>query len=111
MFVRYAFFEGRIKDGREAEFDRFVMDRLVPMWRRFPHATEVRVMREIERDDGAPPFAMVLAVRYPSREAIAEALASPIRTQSRAETAILLEMFEGRVFHTVTRLVSETVIG
>ena len=38
MFKRLAFFEGRIASGREAEFDAYIKERLVPLWTRFPGA-------------------------------------------------------------------------
>jgi hypothetical protein len=78
-----------------------VRERLVPLWTRFPGAEEVRVLRQIESDTEQPHYAMVLAIRYPSRAAIAEALQSDARAKSRELTAELVEMFEGRIFHTV----------
>lgn len=101
MYVRAAFFEGRVKPGFEQTFTDFVETRLKPLWHKFPGALDVRVFRQVSADEGAPPFEMVLQIRYPSLQAIETALASDIRTTSRAETQILLEMFEGRVFHTV----------
>jgi hypothetical protein len=71
VIVRQALFEGSIHAGREAEFRAFVEERLIPMWRRFPGARDVRVMFARERDDGAPPnpftLAMTFATRRPSR--------------------------------------------
>ena len=101
MFIRCAFFEGRVKPGCEDAFAAFVKDRLVPLWTQFPGAEEVRVLRQQESDTDQPHYAMVLAIRYPDREAIERALASEVRNQSRKETAELVKMFEGRIFHTV----------
>ena len=101
MITRYAFFEGEIHAGRESEFREFVKARLVPLWTQFPGATEVRVMDELERDDGSPPYAMILAIRYPTRADVARALESPVRFQSREVTQELLKMFTGRVHHHV----------
>ena len=33
MLTRLAFFEGTIRSGREADFDRYVRETLVPIWR------------------------------------------------------------------------------
>jgi hypothetical protein len=44
---------------------------------------------------------MILQTTYPSREAIDIALKSPERFESRALTRVLLQMFEGRVFHVI----------
>ena len=101
MFIRCAFFRGRVKPGHEEAFTRYVNDKLVPLWTRFPGATEVRVLRQAESDVADPRLEMVLAIRYPNRAAIETALASEVRFQSREATKGLLEMFDGSVFHTV----------
>lgn len=106
MFIRAAFFEGRILPGREAEFDAFIAERLLPLWRRFPGATRVDVMREVEAEDGSHRYPLVLQIAYPSREAIDVALASPVRTESRAVSQELLKLFAGRVFHVIYRVAS-----
>ena len=99
MITRYAFFEGQIHAGREAEFRSFVVERLVPLWTQFPGALEVRVLHEVERDEGAPPYAMILAIRYPGRAEVERALESPVRYESREVTRELLAMFKGTVHH------------
>ena len=101
MYIRCAFFEGRVKPGCDDAFAAFVKERLVPLWTKFPGADEVRVLRQRESDTAEPHYAMVLSIRYPSLDAIEEALKSDVRQQSREETAELVTMFEGRIFHTV----------
>ena len=99
MIIRYALFEGEIHKGREAEFRAFVKDRLVPLWTRFPGAEEVRVLDGMNRDEGAPVYAMALAIRYPDMAAVDEALQSDVRSQSREVTGELLKLFTGKVHH------------
>ena len=101
MFKRLAFFEGAIAKGREAEFDAYIQERLVPLWTKFPGALRVETLREVEAEDGSHRFPLVLQITYPSRAAIDEALASAVRFESREMTKGLLAMFEGRVFHVV----------
>jgi antibiotic biosynthesis monooxygenase (ABM) superfamily enzyme len=101
MIIRYALFEGEIHPGREAEFRAFVKDRLVPLWTQFPGAEEVRVLNGTDRDEGAPHYAMALAIRYPDMEACGRALASPVRAQSREVTGEMLKLFTGKVHHHV----------
>ena len=101
MFIRCAFFRGQVRPGQEVAFTRYVREQLVPLWTQFPGAQEVRVLRQLESDTADPRLEMVLAIRYPSREAIDAALASDVRTQSREVTRGLLAMFDGTVFHTV----------
>ncbi len=101
MFIRCAFFEGRVHPGQEDAFRRFVRERLVPLWTRFPGAEEVRVLHQRESDTDTPHYALVLSIRYPSLEAIEMALKSDVRAQSRVETQELLQLFDGRIFHTI----------
>ncbi|MBZ5761271.1 hypothetical protein LAV84_17735 [Rhizobium sp. VS19-DR104.2] len=99
MIVRYALFEGEIHAGKEAEFRAFVKEKLVPLWTQFPGAKEVRVLDGFDRDEGAPVYAMALAVRYPDMDAVDAALRSDVRFQSREVSGELLKMFTGRVHH------------
>jgi hypothetical protein len=101
MYIRCAFFEGRVKPGCDHAFGSFVKDRLVPLWSQFPGATEVRVLRQTDSDTTDPPYAMVLAITYPDMAAIEEAMKSDVRMKSREVTGELVKMFDGRIFHTV----------
>jgi hypothetical protein len=101
MFIRCAFFQGTVKPGLEADFNRYIREELVPLWTRFPGAQEVRVLRQVESDVEQPHFGMVLSVRYPTRESIDIALASEVRLQSREVSKALIAMFDGTVFHTI----------
>jgi antibiotic biosynthesis monooxygenase (ABM) superfamily enzyme len=110
MFIRCAFFEGRVKPGCDEAFAQFVSERLLPLWTRFPGAEEVRVLRQQESDTEEPHYAMVLAIKYSSRSAIEAALKSDVRARSREETADLFTMFEGRIFHTVFEAAHDVVL-
>lgn len=101
MFIRCAFFQGRVKPGMEEAFSRYIRENLVPLWTRFPGAQEVRVLRQVESDLSDPHFGMVLSVRYPTRESIETALASDVRMKSKEVSKDLIAMFDGTVFHTV----------
>ena len=101
MFIRCAFFDGRVKAGQEKSFHKFVSEKLVPLWTKFPGAEEVRVLSQKESDTENPHYAMVFAIKYPSLEAINEALASDVRFKSRDVTGELVKMFDDRIFHTV----------
>jgi len=103
MLKRHAFFEGAIRPGCETAFEAYVNEMLVPLWTRFPGALNVEVLREVEAEDGSHRYPMVLAITYPDLPAIAKALASPIRLESREVTKGLNEFFEGRIFHVVYR--------
>lgn len=111
MYIRCAFFEGRVKPGCEDAFAAFVKKRLLPLWTQFPGAEEVRVLRQRESDTDQPHYAMVLAIRYQSLEAIDAALKSDVRSRSRVETTELVQLFEGRIFHTVFEAPHDVMIG
>ena len=101
MFIRCAFFKGRIKPGMEEGFHAHWQDNLVPLWSAFPNLLELRVLREVESDDPDSPFALTMAMKFASRADIAAALDSPVRWQSKEVSKRLFEMFDGHVIHTV----------
>ena len=99
MITRTAIFEGRVKNGCEERFFSEIKARLAPLWRQFPHATNIRLLRIMSSDADAQPVAMIQQIDYPSIAALEEAIGSPIRTEARAITMELMEMFEGRFYH------------
>src|SRR5262249_5171380 len=101
LIIRQALFEGRVLDGRDREFKDYVSEKLLPLWNRFPGVREVRVLYALERDEGAPAYAMVLSMKFDSKDALEKALESPVRYESREVTKGLLAMFEGRIHHHV----------
>ncbi len=101
MIIRQALFEGRIHAGQEEAFKLYVAEKLMPMWLDFPGVKEVRVLYRLEQDEGAPTYPMVLSTMYDDRDALAAALTSPVRYESRDMTKGLLAMFDGRVHHHV----------
>lgn len=101
MYIRCAFFKGHVKAGHQAEFDNHIDTVLVDTWRAFPGAQEVRVLREVESDTPDDHLELVIAIRFNSREAIATALASPQRADSREKSQFIIDRFEGDIFHTV----------
>ena len=102
MITRTAIFEGRIKPGCEARFFAGVEQRLAPLWRKFPHARNVRLLKVATADADAPPIVMIQQIDYPSQAALEEAIASPVRAEARVLTLELMEMFEGRFYHVVS---------
>ena len=106
MIIRQAFFEGSIKDGQETAFRTFVETRLIPMWRRFPEVRDVRVLFARVRDEGAPSFALSLAMAFDDEAALETALASPVRYESRAVTQELMALFDGHIHHHVFDMTS-----
>jgi len=103
MITRYALFEGSVKEGHTMDFRNFVNEKLVPVWKQFAGAQEVRVMFGEERDEGAPEFPLILAITYPDRAAMTRALSSDAREVSKNITGELVDQFfSGRIHHHVT---------
>ncbi len=102
MITRYALFEGTVNDGQTAAFRAAVLDELLPCWKAFPGALDIRVGFAEARDDGAPDYPLILAIDYPDIAAVDAALASPARTAARAATEnVLARFFRGRIHHHV----------
>jgi hypothetical protein len=100
MLTRLAIFEGSVREGQEEAFRAYVDQRLVPLWRKFEGAAEVRVLFALERDGRAREIPLILAITYPDREAMARALASPARYESRDLLPELFErFFDGALHH------------
>lgn len=99
--TRCAFFQGRIRPGMEAAFYQHVKDVMTPLWSQFPEVRELRVLTQESADIGEPAYPLVMVMRFDSHEDIEQALASPVRAESKRESAALIAMFEGTIFHTV----------
>lgn len=103
MITRYALFEGSIRNGQVDAFRAAVTAELLPLWKQFPGAISVRLSFSEARDEGAPEYPLILAVSYPDQAAMQQALASPVRAQSRAATESVVDrFFDGRIHHHVT---------
>ncbi len=103
MITRFALFDGAVHPGQTEAFRAAVLAELLPLWRAFPGATEVRVCFADARDAGAPEYPLILAVTYPDTATLDAALASPVRAESRAATeSVLSRFFAGKVHHHVT---------
>ncbi len=101
MLTRVAVFEGVIQEGGEDAFFADVQARLEPIWRRFPHVLDVRVLRTRQADPGAIPIVMVLEMDFPDLQALQASLDSDIKTTAHSTTLEVLKPFSGRFFHFV----------
>ncbi|MGE6742943.1 hypothetical protein ACQKGC_21960 [Allorhizobium pseudoryzae] len=100
MITRYALFEGQVLPGKTDAFRKAVIENLVPIWKRFPGAIDVRFCFSDKRDEGAPSLPMFLAVNSADEAAVEVALNSAVRTEARTATEeILAKYFDGRIHH------------
>lgn len=102
MITRTAIFEGQVKPGHEEAFFAAVENRLMPLWRAFPHTLDVRLFQVEDCDDPERPIAFIQQIDYPSAAHMQEAIASPARDAARAVTLELMTLFEGRFYHVIT---------
>ena len=105
MITRYAIFTGQIREGQETAFRNYVDTRLTPLWRKFDGASQVRVMFGEDQDATGPQIPLILAIDYPDRAAMARALDSPARYESRD---LLPELYEKYLDATLHHYVMET---
>ena len=103
MITRYAVFNGTLKPGCDSDMRDFVTEKLTPLWRKFARAEDVQVLFGVENDPAGPTIPLVLAITYEDHEAMAEALESPARYQSRDLLPELYERFfeDVRLWHYV----------
>ncbi|MEM6761715.1 MAG: hypothetical protein AAF615_02455 [Pseudomonadota bacterium] len=104
MITRYAFFEGTVKKEDTEAFRAAVMETILPHWKAFPGAIEVRVTFTDDCDEGAPEIPLILAIDYADRATVDAALASDVRPRARAATEeVMSKFFSGRIYHHVTQ--------
>ncbi|TGD41744.1 hypothetical protein EEB11_17110 [Pseudotabrizicola sediminis] len=110
MYTRSAIFKGLIKPGKEEEFYAAVEEHLIPAWSQMLYAQAVRVYRPIESEDGLTDIFLVQEIDYPSREAIAEALASPRRLVAMQALERVRPLYVGQHHHIIYRKLTRSVV-
>jgi hypothetical protein len=106
MFLRQGVFDGVIKSGRDAEFYSYVQGTLLPVWRSFPGAIDVQALRSVSPENDNRVYPLHTLFQYPDRATMEAALQSPARGEAVRLLPHLLEMFEGRVYHFNSELIS-----
>jgi uncharacterized protein (TIGR02118 family) len=107
MVVRCVYLEGTV-DGEDRErFDRFMVEEILPLMKRFPGAVSARIMRQLSVEDGGRPLYMTFETVYPSLEALEYAFTQPIRKELKAKLSEIMPLFGGRMFHITQELLGE----
>jgi uncharacterized protein (TIGR02118 family) len=101
MIVRTAILEGTVDPDHKADFDRHMRTKVLAALGRYPSLVKA-VLREIaETDADAPPVYMAFDLYFRSLADMHTALASPVRQAVRADLALVMPRFRGRVYHWV----------
>lgn len=86
----------------EGRFKAAVLERVLPKWQAMPEVQSVRLSFEHQRDNGAPPYPMVVGIDYLTIEAMESALASKERAATKlAMDQVLDQYFDGTLHHHV----------
>ncbi|MDD7972755.1 hypothetical protein [Roseinatronobacter alkalisoli] len=101
MFTRSAIFRGRIHDGMKDAFYDAVRTRLLPAWQQMLHAQAVRLYHPLEAEQPGEDVFLVQEIDYPTRDAIAQALASDRRLAAMDALASVRHMYEGSHYHII----------
>lgn len=101
MIVRSAFLEGTVAEGDRAEFDRQMAGPVLAAIATYPGIQDVKLRRLVQSDAGAPPVYMVFDLYFADLAAMDAALATPARQAVRAQIALAMTRFQGRVYHQV----------
>lgn len=83
MIVRQAMFVGRVKSGQWDAMRAYAEEALIPLWKQFDAAQDVRVTFGIENDPDGPEIPLTLAISYADEAGMAAGLASDARYASR----------------------------
>ena len=102
MITRTAIFEGNIKKGFEDTFYAHVENELLPLWKQFPHASNVRYFKVTESDNEEREIVLIQQIDYPSKAHLEEALNSESRTKARSKTLELNAIFDGWFYHLIS---------
>lgn len=105
MICRYAFFVGTVREGMDEAMRDYVMETLLPLWRRFDGAEQVRVLFGVEQDPDGDPIPLVLAISYQDEAAMNKALESPARYEAKELLPGFFERFlDGHLLHYVMEI-------
>lgn len=101
MIIRSAILEGTVPTVKQASFDAYMKDTVVPAIQTYPGIRDVALKRTVQSDDTAPPVYMVFDLKFDDLAAMNAALASETRKLVRECIAKGMTDFEGRVYHVV----------
>ena len=101
MIVRSAFLEGTVAEADRAEFNRHMSGPVLAALGTYPGIQGAKLRWLVQADADAPPIYMVFDLYFADLAAMEAALATPTRQAVRAQIALVMARFQGRVYHQV----------
>ncbi len=99
MWIRSAFWTGRIKPGLEGQFATAIDDELIPALGRLPGVLGVRSLWPRRLEDDPPPIACQIIVEFADEADVDHMLASRERLRLRDRVREIAGMFDGAISH------------
>jgi antibiotic biosynthesis monooxygenase (ABM) superfamily enzyme len=99
MWIRSAFWTGRIKPGLEDQFTAAINDELVPALGALPGVAAARSLWPRRLEDNPPAIACQIIVEFAGQAEVDLMLASPERRKLRDRVREVAAMFDGAISH------------
>lgn len=99
MYTRCAYFEGTVDRQDQETFNNFIDQEIVPIMRTFPGLRQLRILRPVWREEGAPHYYQQFELSFDSLEAIEHFLASKERAANVIKIQEILPLFKGTIKH------------
>lgn len=101
MIIRCAYLEGTVAEADRADFDRRMIEQVLPAVREYPGLRDVKLRRLVDAEESGAPVYMAFDLYFDNLEAMRAALASEARQIIRRKIAAAMGSFDGRVRHLV----------
>jgi antibiotic biosynthesis monooxygenase (ABM) superfamily enzyme len=100
MWIRSAFWEGKLRVGQEQNFKKTLEDEISPAMRTLPGVKDTKVLWPRTYEERSSDIICQMLVFFDEESDIAKMIASPARNAARQKVAELnSRCFEGRVSH------------
>ena len=100
MWIRSAFWEGKLRPGQEQRFKAEINNTIAPAMRTLPGVRDVKALWPKAYEDRSTEIVCQLLVFFDTDSDIALMIASPARNAVRQHVAELnLDCFDGRISH------------
>jgi hypothetical protein len=99
MYLRCAYFEGRVAATDRDRFESVVREHIAPQMLRFPGIRSLRLLWGREQETPDRNIYLVVEHGYDSIEDIQIAITSDVRAGMQSALDELITLFDGRIYH------------